>query len=87
MSYDAPTKTQRIVIDGDVADAASNTANNHLRGSGNNDFWIGRRRDGRYFDGLIDEVWVINRVITDNEIKNLYTHNRLEGAGTVLIAR
>jgi len=87
MSYDASIKRQRIVIDGDVEGEAFNTANGHLKGSGNNDFWIGRRRDGRYFDGLIDEVWVLNRVVTDIEIKNLYQSNRLVSGGTVLIVR
>jgi len=87
MSYDATTKLQRIVVDSDFATAVSRTATGHFKGSGNNDFWIGHRRDGREFDGLVDEVWVINRAITDDEIKNLYRHNSLDPVGTVLIAR
>jgi hypothetical protein len=33
-------------------------------GSGSNDFWVGRRRDGQNFDGQIDDVQVYTRVLS-----------------------
>ena len=45
-------------------------------GATNVDFYIGRRDDGFYFNGIIDEVRIYNRVLSENEIKMLY-YNRI----------
>ena len=34
--------------------------------------YIGRQNDGRYFEGIIDEVRIYNRALAEKEIKALY---------------
>ena len=37
-------------------------------------FYVGRREDGWYFNGLIDEVRIYNRALSEEEIQNLYNY-------------
>ncbi len=66
-TYNAATNRQEIWVDGQRV-AGRNTSG-AFQGSGSNDFWIGRRRDGNNFAGLVDEVYVYNRALTESEIQ------------------
>ncbi len=39
------------------------------------DFWVGARPGGLYFNGLIDEVSLVNRAMTADEIRAIYESN------------
>jgi hypothetical protein len=74
MIFNANTMTKKIVIDGNVAGAVEGSSS-YFAGGGANDFFIGRHYTGNYFDGLLDEVWVFDDVISDNQIISLYNSN------------
>lgn len=60
----------RIYLDGQqVGQASSFTGDT---GDGTSPFWIGRRGDGYYFPGLVDEVALFNRALESNEIAAIH---------------
>jgi len=71
-TYNSATGAQSVYLDGATTPVATDTAGD-FTGSGSNDFWLGKRRDGNDFDGLLDEVGVwSNRVLTGTEASQLY---------------
>jgi hypothetical protein len=82
-TYDARTKQQRIIIDGNLREVATRTASNDFLGiaGGKNgttdDFWIGKSLVSTLFDGTVDEVWIFNKALSDNEVMSLYYENQL----------
>lgn len=76
LSFDAETKEQRIVIDGQTENAYTAQSDSNFIGGGSNPLTIGHRYGGGdYFNGLMDELWVFDTVLTDEEIRNLYENN------------
>ncbi len=70
MTYDSSTNQQAIYVNGTLI--GTRIANNDFLGTTNpNDFNIGSNS----FDGLIDEVWVYDNVLTQGQISGLYTVN------------
>jgi len=69
-TYDATTNRQEVWMDGDYV-AGRNTSGDFVS-SGSNDFWLGRRRDGNNFAGLLDEVVVYDRALSPGDIAVLY---------------
>ena len=56
----------------DNVEVASITSFSGSMGNGSKEVQIGRRGDGNYFIGDIDEVRIFNRVLSDAEISRLY---------------
>ncbi|HEX7655305.1 MAG TPA: LamG domain-containing protein, partial [Verrucomicrobiae bacterium] len=71
--------SESIYVDGNV-DTVVSTMGKPLA-SGANQIWIGASPDGgdgaAKLNGLIDEVFMFNRALTQNEIQNLYSANTL----------
>ena len=59
---------QAIFVNGELD--ASSLGHAAFQGTGN--VFIGRSHGSNYFDGLIDEVEVFNRAVTDAEVKAIY---------------
>ncbi|MDA7888896.1 LamG domain-containing protein, partial [Akkermansiaceae bacterium] len=74
VTYDAATDEQYMYVDGGGAGNFVNrtTTNGDFLGSGTNDFWVGRRRDGQNFDGQIDDVQVYSGVLSAGEVSSLF---------------
>lgn len=80
MTYDARTKKQSTIIDGDIKNSVTRVAQQHFLGGGTNPFTIGHRYGNEfYFDGLLDELWVFDTVLTNKQILNLYRFNNING--------
>jgi len=73
-TYDVATGTQRVYLDGNQVPVQTDSAG-AFTSSGSHDFWIGRRRDGNNYAGLVDEVWVFDRVLQPWEVTGLYSAN------------
>jgi len=68
-TYDADGNRQEIWLDGAYVSGRGTGAD--FAGSGSNDFWIGRRRDGKDYNGDIDDVWVFDHVLDAGDIASL----------------
>ena len=66
--YDSSTQEQAIFVNG-VLDAQSG---NHAAFEGPDDIAIGQYGDGNFFKGLIDEVKLFNRPLTEAEIRSIF---------------
>jgi len=53
-------------------------------GATSTNFYVGRREDGWYFNGLIDEVRIYNRALSEEEIKMLY-YNKIGAVPSKII--
>jgi hypothetical protein len=63
-------KSIRLYVDGrEAARSAAFTGTAELSGS---PFYIGRRGDGQFFAGAVDEVRLYRRALGDDEIKGLF---------------
>jgi len=73
-TFDAATRQQSIYLDGATTPVSTRTANSPLLGSG--DFYIGTRLGdpavNPCFDGLIDEVYVYDRVLSGDDAAMLH---------------
>jgi len=69
-TYDAAANRQEVWLDG-VYVNGRDTGGDFV-GSGTNDFWIGRRRDGKDYRGGLDDVWVFDHVLGGSDIATLY---------------
>jgi autotransporter-associated beta strand protein len=74
--------TETIYVDGNV-DAVTSTMGNPLA-TGANQMWIGGTPDGGdggvKMNGLIDEVWMFSRALSQAEIQSLYINNAITNA-------
>jgi len=61
----------RLYINGSLVGTTSWTTNLCYGGT----LYVGRRTDGQYFDGVIDEPFIYDRALTLEEIGKLYTMN------------
>lgn len=73
-TYDAATKNMKIYVDGAFENSGTYAEGDHNPNSGK--VYVGSRQDfeipGAYFDGLIDDIRIFNRVVSDSEIQQLY---------------
>ncbi len=74
--------TETIFVDGNV-DAVTSTMGNPLA-TGANQMWIGGTPDGGdggvKMNGLIDEIWMFGRALSQAEIQSLYVNNAITNA-------
>ncbi len=70
MTYDSSTKEQAIYVNGTLV--GTRTATTGFTGSASLDAFV---LGSNAFDGLLDEVWVYNNVLTQGQITGLYTAN------------
>ena len=73
--HDSTSRTLTLWVDG-VLEASMSTA--ELRSTSNNvGAYIGDREQGdSAFKGLIDEVMIFNRALSEREVKQLYNFGR-----------
>lgn len=71
-TFDAGINEQRIYADGVLV--ATRPSLGDFLGSGANNMWIGRRRDGNNFDGLIDDVQIYNHTLTASDAAFLFAN-------------
>lgn len=77
--YDASAQTLHMYVNGVLDDGAlTGTVPTSLYNTSQN-FAIGRKGNGGYFNGYIDDARVYNRAITATEILNLYKSTGLIG--------
>lgn len=76
VTFDADTDEQFMYVDGggDGNFVSRITSNGDFIGSGSNDFWVGRRRDGQNFDGQIDDVQVYAGVLSAGDVATLFNN-------------
>ncbi len=76
VTYDADINEQFMYVDGGGAgNFVSRTTNNgDFLGSGTNNFWVGRRRDGQNFNGQIDDVQVYSGVLSAGNVASLFAN-------------
>lgn len=66
--YDSSATKLKLFVNGQKTEV---TASGSMTSS-SADFWIGRYATGGYFDGVIDDVAVFNRALSDDEVAELY---------------
>lgn len=69
-TFDASEQDMFVYLDTDVA--SNTSAGISAIKDSNQPFYIGKRFDGYYFDGLIDEVIVWNKCLTATEVLRVY---------------
>ncbi|NQT39120.1 MAG: hypothetical protein HQ581_16595, partial [Planctomycetes bacterium] len=74
-TYDADGNRQEIWMDGQLV--AGRGTGGDFQSNGSNDFWIGRRRDGNNFAGLLDEVYVFDGVLGSDEVQSLFANSHI----------
>lgn len=72
VSADAGTRVVKFYVNGNLVDTAV-WQYSLLQYTNDEPVRIGRRKDGLFFDGLIDEVELYGRVLADNEIQAIFT--------------
>lgn len=72
VTADAGTRDVKFYVSGDLVDTVV-WQHSLLQYPNDEPLRIGRRKDGLFFDGLIDEVEIYGRVLADNEIQAIFT--------------
>ncbi len=67
--YDSSAGKLRLYLNGVLVSEVTATGTSS---DGNSPFYIGRNDEGNYFDGIIDDVAIFNRALTDAEVSTLY---------------
>jgi hypothetical protein len=72
-TYAADINEQILYVDGGGAgNVYTRTSTGDFVGSGTNNFWVGRRRDGQNFDGQIDDVQIYAGVLSGADVSALF---------------
>ena len=88
VSWDGTTKTAQYYHNG--VTNGSFTTNGLGSASNNVTLHIGRKTDTRYFSGIIDELQIYNRVLSTNEVWDLYNnygHTTTNDPGRILVRK
>ncbi len=72
VTADAGSRVVKFYVNGDLVDTVV-WQHSLLQYPNDEPLRIGRRKDGLFFDGLIDEVEIFNRVLSDTEIQAIFT--------------
>jgi len=70
--------TATIYVDGEFNASCDNASASQTTIDDDDTFSIGRAPDGDYFYGKIDDVAIFDRVLTEDEIRNLYLGRRID---------
>ena len=85
VTVDAASRGIRLYRDG-VLDNTVTVANRPIAFTNAEPVRIGRRKDGYYYDGLIDEVRIYNRKLSSEEISQIYGYYQQDKNVAVLTA-
>ena len=75
ITWDRDTKTMLAYIDGTQVGSKVSTQTDIDIKAVDQDYWIGRARDGKVADANFDEMWVFDQALTVGEVSSLMTSN------------
>lgn len=72
ITADATSRMVKFYVNGNLVDAVI-LPYSIMQYSNNEPLRVGRRKDGLFFNGIIDEVEIFNRILTNEEIHAIFT--------------